>query len=357
MEKIKIGIIFGGKSAEHEVSLMSATSVIRAINKEKYDIVKIGITKTGKWLLFDGDEKYIEDGSWQQMAESFLRENPDKYALTIMGNEKSLKDIIDFAFPVLHGPDGEDGTIQGLFEMLDIPYAGCGVLGSAVAMDKAVAKELFTKAGLPSCKYMLIHSDELANDKEQAMDKAEKELQYPIFVKPANMGSSVGMTKAHNKEELAAGMIEAAKYDRRLILEETVVGREVETGVIGNYDLRVVSVGEVIASHEFYDYEAKYRDDMGTAILIPANITAEEKKEMQELALRAYRALDCQGFARVDCFIEKSTGKVLINEINTIPGFTRYSMFPLLAADDGLAYVDLITKIIDLGFERQKLKK
>ncbi|QOX65045.1 D-alanine--D-alanine ligase [Anoxybacterium hadale] len=354
---IRLGVIFGGRSGEHEISLMSATSVIKAIDKNKFLPVFIGITREGKWLLYDGPVEHIEDGGWQKLAEEALATDPEKYGITVLGAQKSLKDWIDFALPVLHGPYGEDGTIQGLFEMADIPYGGCGVLGSAAAMDKSLAKEVFAKKELPICRHLSLYKEELDENFDRVIGRVEKYLPYPIFVKPANMGSSVGISKAKNREELTAALELAMKYDRRLILEEGLDCREIETGVLGNYRPEAAAVGEILPSAEFYSYEAKYFDGGMSKICIPADLPDEVTKEVREIAVEAYRLLDCCGFARVDFFLERGTNKVYINEINTIPGFTKYSMFPLLWAEKGLPYPELIEKIIQLGFERYEDRK
>jgi len=350
---IRLGIIFGGRSGEHEISLMSATSVINAIDKEKFIPVLIGITKEGNWLLYDGPVDKIEDGSWQQIAEAALKADPGKYSLTVLGSgRKSLKDWIDFALPILHGPYGEDGTIQGLFEMADIPYGGCGVLGSAAAMDKTLAKEVFAKKSLPICRHLNLFKEEALENMDRVIDRVEKFLPYPIFVKPANMGSSVGISKAKNTEELKAAIKEAIKYDRRLVLEEGLDCREIETGVLGNYAPKAAAVGEILPSDEFYSYTAKYFDGGQSKMCIPADIPAEVAEEIKSIAVEAYKLLDCAGFARVDFFLEKGTNKIYLNEINTIPGFTKYSMFPLLWAEVGVPYPELIERIIELGFQR-----
>jgi D-alanine-D-alanine ligase len=355
---IKLGILFGGRSGEHEISLMSATSVIKAINKEKFIPVYIGITKEGKWLLYEGPVEKIEDGSWQEIAEAALASDPAKYSITVLGSGgKSLKDVVDFALPILHGPYGEDGTIQGLFEMADIPYGGCGVLGSAAAMDKALAKEVFAKENLPICRHLNLFREEVQERLDSVIDKVEKYLPYPIFVKPANMGSSVGISKAKNTEELKTALKEAIKYDRRLVLEEGLDCREIETGVLGNYDPKAAAVGEILPSEEFYSYRAKYFDGGQSKICIPADIPAEVAEEVRSIAVEAYKLLDCAGYARVDFFLEKGTSKVYLNEINTIPGFTKFSMFPLLWAEAGIPYPELIERIIELGFERYESRR
>ena len=351
--RTRLGVIFGGRSGEHEISLMSAASVINAINKDKYELVLIGITKRGSWLLYDGPVEKIEDGSWQEVAEAALLENPGKYEITILGaGGKSLKDRIDFALPILHGPFGEDGTIQGVFEMAGIPYGGCGVLGSAAAMDKALAKEIFAKEGLPICRHMVVFKEEINENRPALMNRVKQYLPYPIFVKPSNMGSSVGISKVHNDPELEAALEEAAKFDRRIVLEEGIDCREIETGVIGNYLPKAAAVGEILPSEEFYSYRAKYFDGGQSKMCIPAEISEEIADEIRRIAVEAYRLLDCSGFARVDFFLERGTDKIYLNEINTIPGFTKFSMFPSLWAEAGVSYSELIEAIIDFGLER-----
>lgn len=347
---IKIGVIFGGRSGEHEISLMSAASVINALDKAKYKTFFFGITKEGKWKHFEGTTAEIENGQWEKTAKNF---NPGK-----------LKEYIDFALPILHGPYGEDGTIQGLFEMLDIPYAGCGVLASAAAMDKAIAKDIFAKAGLPICKHALTFSDDFISVEGKCdenlikaeIEKIEKKVPYPMFVKPANMGSSVGITKAKDKDGLKKSLIEAAKYDRRIVVEEGIDCRELETGVIGNHNPKAATVGEILPSSEFYDYKAKYFDGGQSKICVPADISEDIREQIRDIAVRAYMALDCAGFSRIDFFLEKETKKVYINEINTIPGFTKFSMFSKLWAEAGVPYSLLIERIVDFGYERYYAK-
>ncbi len=354
---MRIGVIFGGKSGEHEVSLMSATSIINAIDKSKYDIVQIGITKEGEWLLYEGSCEHIETGQWQKIAEEALRANPNQYRIDVLGaGGHSLKEIIDFALPILHGPNGEDGTIQGLFEIIDIPYGGCNVLASAVAMDKCMAKELFIHAGLPVCRYQMVERETLQKNLTEVIEGIEKALPYPLFVKPANMGSSVGVSKVKDREQLKEALNEASIYDRRLIVEEGLQCRELETAILGNYTAEAAVVGEIIASHEFYDYEAKYFDDGKSIMCVPADINSEISEEVRAIALKAYKSLDCCGYARIDFFLENGTNKVIINEINTIPGFTKYSMFPTLWESAGLPYCKLIERIIELGYERHNAK-
>lgn len=350
-KKMKVGIIFGGKSGEHDVSLMSAASVINAIDKEKYDIFCIGITKQGEWLVYEGDTENIENGTWEDIARRLLDNNPEKYELSVAGT-RSIKDKADIIFPILHGPYGEDGTMQGLLEISDIPYVGAGVMGSALAMDKAYSKLIFEKENLPICDYKIIYRKDIKKNIDDVIKSIEEKFNYPLFVKPANLGSSVGISKAHDNKELIEALMEACKYDRKIVIEEYVPCREIEVGVIGNDEPMASAVGEIIASKEFYDYEAKYLDGGKSEIRIPADITESQKNRIRNMAINAYKALDCCGFSRVDFFINKETGEILINEINTIPGFTRYSMFPLLWKEAGIEYSKLIDMLIEYGFER-----
>lgn len=357
MKRERIGIIFGGRSGEHEVSLMSASSVVSAVDRQKYEPVLLGITREGKWLLYDGPEEKIEDGSWQQLAEAALERDPEKYTIAIFGTGgQSLKDRIDFAFPVLHGPYGEDGTVQGLFEMMDIPYAGCGVAASAVCMDKAMAKAIFAQAGLPQVKYRLVRREEWKRSPKQTAKRLISELSLPLFVKPANMGSSVGIGKAGSEQELIQALDKAAEFDRRLVVEQFVPCREIETAVLGNFDAQAAAVGEIIAAAEFYDYEAKYHAQGQTRLCIPAPLDEDQTEQIRAMARKAYEVTDCCGFARVDFFIDRISGEIYLNEINTIPGFTKYSMFPILWKEEGVPYPEVIERIITLGYERHYAK-
>lgn len=341
-KKTRLGIIFGGKSGEHEVSLLSAASVIRAVKKEKYELIYLGITKEGEWKIFDGTVEEIENGSWIEKAEPF---NPGK-----------LKEVIDFALPIMHGPYCEDGKIQGFFEMMDIPYGGCGVLASAVAMDKLLAKDVFEKNGLPICRHVAVMKSEYEKNPQGVLNEVEKKLGYPSFVKPANMGSSVGISKAADRGELEKALALALQYDKRVIVEEYINCRELETGILGNEEPKAAEVGEILPSAEFYDYTAKYLDGGASKLCIPADISPEMRKQIREYACKAYAAIDGEGFARVDFFIDRDTGKLYLNEINTIPGFTNFSMFPLLWEAAGVKYPDTIERIIKLGYERYNAK-
>lgn len=341
-KKTRLGVIFGGRSGEHEVSLMSAASVIRAVNKEKYELVYIGITKTGEWKIFEGTADEIEDGSWEKTATDF--------------NPGNIKEVIDFALPIIHGPYCEDGKLQGFFETTDIPYGGCGVLASAVAMDKLLAKDVFARNGLPICKHVGVMKSEYEAGPEAAIERVEAELGYPNFVKPANLGSSVGISKASDRDGLKKAMEFAFTYDKRLIVEEFINARELETAILGNAEPEAAEVGEILPSADFYDYEAKYLSGGASKLCIPAQIDPEMRNKIREYAVKAYSAIDGEGFSRVDFFIDRDTGKLYLNEINTIPGFTSISMFPKLWEAAGVKYQDTIERIIELGYERYNAK-
>jgi D-alanine-D-alanine ligase len=354
---LRIGILFGGRSEEHEVSCLSAVSVIGAIDRSKYEIITIGITKEGKWLLYDGPSEKIISGEWQEFAEKLLAEQPEKYSFSVLSSGgRSLKEIVDFVLPIVHGTYCEDGTLQGLLEMADIPYGGCGVAASAVAMDKIMAKDVFVRAGIPVCGYVAVSKEEIDADLETAAAHIEKELGYPIYVKPANMGSSVGISKATDRYSLKEGLLLAAKYDRRVLAEEGINCREIETAVLGNYNIEASVPGEIVATDDFYDYDSKYVDDGKPKMKIPADLPAYISEQIREYAVRAFRAIDGAGFARCDFFIDKDNGNIYINEINTIPGFTQFSMFPLLWENTGSPYSETIERIIVLGYERYNAK-
>ncbi|KUO74329.1 MAG: D-alanine--D-alanine ligase [Clostridia bacterium BRH_c25] len=350
-EKLNVAVVFGGKSGEHEVSLMSATNVIKAMDKDKYNIHMIGITKQGKWMAYKGETDKIIDGSWEKEAVGADRDETINLLFSglFSGNGESRIEVV---FPVLHGPNGEDGTIQGLFEMLDVPYVGCGVMASALGMDKGLSKQLFCDAGLHVGGYAVVLKRDIERDIEPIISMVEDKFTYPVFIKPVNMGSSVGITKAHNREELEKGLREACKYDRKVIIEEGINCREFECSVLGNNDPVASGIGEIIPSHEFYDYEAKYFDDGKSVLVIPAELPGSKVEEMREAAVEAYKALDCCGMARVDFFMDKETGDIYINEINTIPGFTKISMYPKLWDAAGLSYSKLIDRLIELAIER-----
>jgi D-alanine-D-alanine ligase len=389
MKKLRVGVLFGGRSGEHEVSLLSAASVVNAIDKTKYEVVPIGITKEGRWLtagdaerLLSGqhhDEKHLRAGDPDATPGAAVLASGEAVvvppepvhrgatsltpfqsdALTRRASDRAIN--VDVIFPVLHGTFGEDGTIQGLLELADIPYVGAGVLGSAAGMDKDIMKALFRAAGLPIVKHVTILRSEWDADAKKAEKIVDKQLKYPVFVKPANLGSSVGISKARTKKELGPAIYEAAKFDRKIVIEQGVGGakhkaREIECSVLGNDRPQASVPGEIVPVKEFYDYSAKYLDE-GSELIIPAKLTKAEVKKVQELAIRAFQAVDCTGLARVDFLMDPKTRQLFVNEINTMPGFTAISMYPKLWAASGLAYSDLIDRLIQLGMERHEDKK
>ena len=383
-KKLRVGVLFGGRSGEHEVSLLSAASILKAIDRSKFDVVPIGITKEGRWLgasdahgLLEGDPnvagrklragdpevtpgaKLLHEGMPTLMSPEPAGAGSSKDQLKRRLADKSS--AIDVVFPVLHGTFGEDGTIQGLFELAGIAYVGSGVLGSSAGMDKDVMKRLFAQAGLPIVKHVTVLRSEWEGSPRKAIAQIEKTLKYPVFVKPANLGSSVGISKAHDRKELGPALDIAAKYDRKLVVEQGVGGktaraRELEVGVLGNDDPKASVIGEIIPGKEFYDYEAKYLSE-GSVPVIPAKLTRAETKKIREMAVAAFRACDLAGLARVD-FLMEPDGKrrIFINEVNTLPGFTQISMYPKLWEAAGVSYRDLITRLIELALERQREK-
>lgn len=358
VSKLKIGVLFGGRSAEHEVSLVSAASVINALDKSKYDIVPIGITKEGRWLsTVNAIQLLKEHAPIEQLPEHVLLPDPRKQSLVnISGAFPQDAHHLDVIFPVIHGTFGEDGTIQGLFELADIPYVGTGVLGSAIGMDKIVAKRLLQQAKIPVTADVAFLFSEYQQKPKPFIALIEKKLGYPCFVKPPNQGSSVGISKAHNKKELIEAIELAGQYDRKILVEKAAIKpREIEMSVLGNDDPKVSLPGEIVPSNEFYDYDAKYVDGKSTAI-IPAAIPKSVLKKMQQCAVTAFTALDCAGMTRVDFFLQKN-GKFYLNEINTIPGFTSISMYPKMWEATGLKYPDLLDELIRLAVERHEQKK
>lgn len=352
-DKKRVAVVFGGQSSEHEVSRFSAEAVLKNIDRDKFDVVMIGITKEGKWLAYDGPPELVGTGEWQALAEAGQR--PEHALLTagaaMHAAEKDSKRI-DVVFPVLHGCNGEDGTIQGLFEIAGIPYVGCGVLGSALAMDKAYSKIIFEKEGIPQGKYLVYSRKQVQRDTGVILSEVERVLTYPCFVKPSNAGSSVGVSKAHNRNELISALQLAARYDRRMLVEEFMDGREAECAVLGNDDPIASTVGEVIPCNEFYDYEAKYMSGDSSEIIIPADLPPAVIDKIKQYSIKAFKALDCSGLARVDFFVCKDTGDVFINEINTMPGFTQISMYAKLWVATGVPYSMLIERLIGLALER-----
>lgn len=396
MAKLRVGILFGGRSGEHEVSLLSAASVLNAIDKTKYEVVPIGITKDGRWLTAEHAERLLKG---EEQADKSVRSTPATQlragdpeatpgaALLATGEsvvvppEPSRRDAglapfqtdanlrraadrainVDVIFPVLHGTFGEDGTIQGLLELADIAYVGAGVLGSSAGMDKDIMKSLFRAAGLPMVKHVTVLRGQFEREPRKVQKLVESKLKYPVFVKPANLGSSVGISKAHDGKELGPAIAEAAKFDRKIVIEEGVGGkknkaREIECAVLGNDDPKASVAGEIVPCKEFYDYDAKYLAE-GSEGIIPARITKAEMKTVQRLAIAAFQAVDCTGLARVDFLMDPKSRRIFVNEINTMPGFTAISMYPKLWAATGVPYPELIDRLIELGIERHEDKK
>jgi D-alanine-D-alanine ligase len=353
--KIRVGVIFGGRSAEHEVSIVSAASVIAALDKKKYEVLPIGITSEGRWLSSANALELLKQrANIEHLPEHILVPDPRKQGLVELKDSSAqlTPQHIDVAFPVLHGTYGEDGTIQGLFELADIPYVGSGVLGSAVGMDKVVQKQLLRQVGIPVTPEVWFLMHEFAKDSKKLVSLIEKKLRYPCFIKPANLGSSVGISKAHNRRELVDAIRLAGEYDLKILVERSVENaREIECSVLGN-DRPIASVpGEIIPSNEFYDYDAKYVDGKSTAV-IPAKLPKTVIGKIQKYAVESFRALDCAGMARVDFLVARKTNAVFLNELNTIPGFTSISMYPKLWQASGLSYADLLDQLVQLAIQR-----
>jgi D-alanine-D-alanine ligase len=391
MKKLRVGILFGGRSGEHEVSLLSAASVSNAIDKSRYEVVPIGITKQGRWVTAEDAERLLEGNAGHAPAhlragdpeatagaavlargeavvvppEPHHRQGsalaPFQSDATGLARRSADRAInVDVIFPVLHGTFGEDGTIQGLLELADIPYVGAGVLGSAAGMDKDIMKALFRAAGLPIVKHVTVLRSEWEDGAKKVQRLVAGKLKYPVFVKPANLGSSVGISKAHDGQELGPAIEEAAKFDRKIVIEQGVGGkkqkaREIECSVLGNDRPESSLPGEIVPSTEFYDYKAKYLDE-GSQLIIPAKLSKAETKRVQQLAIAAFQAVDCSGLARVDFLMDPKNRKIYLNEINTMPGFTSISMYPKLWAASGLSYPQLIERLIQLGLERHAEK-
>jgi len=354
--KLRLAILYGGRSAEHQISVVSARSVMEALDPERFEAVPIGITRRGAWLLPARSPLELNppDGTLPEVeaagAEVALR--PEQAAaLTAPGLGR-----VDVVFPILHGPYGEDGTVQGLFELADLPYVGSGVLASALAMDKAMAKVVLAQAGLPQAPYLVVHERAWDTEPDRVAAEVAERLGWPVFTKPARLGSSIGITKVKAPGELAGGLAAAFAHDAKALVEQGIAARELECGVLGNDAPEASVVGEVVPGREFYDFEAKYLDE-SLKLEIPAPVPDEVKARVRELSLRAFLALDCEGLARVDFFYEEATGRVLLNEVNTIPGFTPKSMFPMLWAASGLAYPDLVARLVDLAVERHAARK
>jgi D-alanine-D-alanine ligase len=358
--KIRVGVIFGGRSGEHEVSLASAQGIMKAIDKGKYEILPIGITKDGRWIASGDPMKALESGLTAGSEPVALLGDPSQRGLMrLEGNERGLVPSrlaeIDVIFPVLHGPYGEDGTVQGLLELAGLPYVGAGVTGSALGMDKLVFKDLMRVHGLPVAPYLGIKRREWERDPQAVMQRIEAAFPYPMFVKPANLGSSVGVSKVHDRTELPGALEEAASYDRKLLIEKGINAREIEVSVLGNDDPIASVPGEVVPCREFYDYRAKYVDE-GSELLIPAPIPEETTRRVRELAIKAYQVIDCAGMARVDFLLDRDDGTLYLSEVNTIPGFTPISMYPKLWEASGVSYAELIDRLIELALERYEDK-
>jgi D-alanine-D-alanine ligase len=357
MPKVRVGVMFGGRSGEHEVSLMSATSILSRLDRGKYDVVEIGITHQGQWLVGEGTLELLKKRAAAGRRAVVFPEPGTRgiWSFEAAGEPKEivlrLADKVDIFFPILHGTFGEDGTLQGFLEMAEVPYVGAGVLASSVAMDKGLFKDLMRAQAVPIPDYALVLRRDIERDMEGVVRKAEAVAPYPLFTKPANLGSSVGVSRCANRSDLTEGLLDAARYDRRVLIERGVNAREIEVSVLGNDDPRASLPGEVIPSREFYSYESKYIDD-NSQLIIPAPIPPEKTREAQELAVRVCKAIDCAGMARVDFLLDKETQALWVNEANTIPGFTQISMYPKLWEASGIPYPQLLEKLIDLGFQR-----
>jgi D-alanine-D-alanine ligase len=356
--KIRIGVIFGGRSVEHEVSLVSAASVINALDKEKYEVIPIGIAHTGQWLSSDDALRLLKDHSAiEHRPEQLLVPDPRKQALMTMNEGNGTGKPLDVIFPVVHGTYAEDGTLQGLLELADIPYVGAGVLGSAVGMDKVIQKELLRQAKIPVTPSVWFLFSDYQQQQKKIISNIERTIQYPMFIKPANSGSSIGISKAHTRKELLAAIELAAQYDRKILVEQGVKNaREIECSILGNDHPEASLPGEVIPSNEFYDYDAKYIDEK-SAVVIPAKLPKSIITKIQHTAIDAFRVLDCSGMARVDFLVAKRTNRIYLNEINTIPGFTSISMYPKMWQASGLPYPALLDKLIQFAIERHHAKK
>jgi len=355
--RLRLAVLFGGRSGEHEVSLVSAKSVLAVLDAARYAVYEVGITHDGVWLTGERVRERLEQGQTDNLLPCTILPDPTRPGLYLLRQQKGQTTLekltdLDVVFPVLHGTYGEDGTLQGLLELADLAYVGAGVTGSALGMDKGIFKDVMRANGIPVVESIVVLRTDIEHDLEMVIRRAEALADYPLFVKPANLGSSVGITKCHHRHDLVEGLQEAARYDRRVLVERGVSAREIEVSVLGN-DQPLASVpGEILPSREFYSYEAKYLD--GTSgLVIPANLPAEISDTVRTLAVAAYRAIDCAGMARVDFFVENESGQVYLNEINTIPGFTAISMYPKLWEASGLSYGQLVERLIELALERK----
>ncbi len=359
MSKIRVGLIYGGRSGEHEVSILSANSVISAIDRQKYDVIPIGITKEGRWLPGQSPAPLVES---KELQVRLLSSSSVNEPIPLISHQKQgeilsgILEKVDVIFPVMHGPFGEDGTIQGLLELADIPYVGGGVLASSVGMDKALMKAVFLQNGLPVGDYLVYLRKEWRSNPERVLNEIEQRISYPCFIKPANLGSSVGISKAHQRNELKMSLDLAAEYDRKIVVEKMLNGKEVECGVLGNDEPKASIPGEIVPCTEFYDYEAKYILN-DSKLIIPAEISPELTRKVQDLAIHSFKAVDCAGLARVDFFVDEAKNEIYVNEINTIPGFTKISMYPKMWEATGISYTELIDRLLQLAVERYEDKK
>lgn len=355
--KMKVALFFGGRSGEHEVSLMSARSVLNELDREKYDVIQVGITKSGRWMHAPHTLDSFEQGDLKNMKEVTLLPDPGRAGLYTFLEDDILDPLseVDVAFPVLHGSFGEDGTLQGLFELAELPYVGAGVLASSVAMDKGLFKDVMRGNDIPVVDWVVLDSDDFDQWMDEALEHCERVGSYPLFSKPANMGSSVGIMRCDSRSDLIEGLREAAKYDRRVLVERGIDAREIEVSVLGNEKPEASVPGEIIPSDRFYSYEAKYIDD-ASELIIPAELEPDLIEKIQTMALASYRAIDGAGMARVDFLLDRVSGDLFVNEINTIPGFTKISMYPKLWEASGVEYSSLLDRLIDLAIERAKQK-
>lgn len=363
-QKLRVALFFGGVSSEHEVSCVSASAWLRALAQEpcagRYEVIPVGITKTGRWLACHPTPEAMADGSWEQCADCVpcvLSPDRGDHCLWLLRDGRAERISIDICAPVLHGKNGEDGTIQGLFELARIPYVGCGVLASAVCMDKALANTVMDAAGVPHCRWTSAIRAEVETDRTAVLDRAEKMLGYPIFVKPANAGSSVGISKAADRAALDAAIDVALREDDKVVFEEFIDGQEVECAAIGNPDdpasVSTTRPGEILAGAEFYTYDDKYKNGVSQTV-IPAHLSEEKLDEVRDTARKAYLALGCAGLSRCDFFVERGTGRVLCNELNTLPGFTAISMYPKLMEHEGIDFPQLVDRLLRLAVHRRK---
>ncbi len=359
MSKLNLAVIFGGQSSEHDISCISVQTIAKAVNQDAYDITYIGITKEGRWLLVDSITK-IEDGTWvDSKSSAILSPDATKKEIMITGEKGITTKKIDVIFPVLHGMYGEDGTIQGLFEMAKIPYVGCGVLASAAGMDKVYTKIIVEDLGIRQADYVLVRAVDVKRSEtdqrimEEQIRRVEEKLSYPVFIKPSKAGSSQGVSKAHDREELVAGLKIAAGHDTKILVERNIIGREIECAVLGSAaDVEASGVGEILSAAEFYDFDAKYNDADSKTVISP-DLPEDKEEEIRSAARAIFTAIDGYGLSRVDFFLERETGQVIFNEINTLPGFTSISMYPMLWQAKGMSIEELVEKQIQLAFERR----